>query len=198
VSAIHYAFDAQKREYDIDVAPGALAVTSLDMPWRRSWSQTSARGRGAFFNYDVHGVSGGMFADGPLRGYSGLFGGGVTVQGGTLTTNFVAQTGDPTRPGFALLDTTWQHDDVAHHATLQLGDAVSSGGTFGAELRYFGVGWSSNFDSDPNFVTSPPLALGGVSRVPSVVDLYVNNALTYSKDVPAGPFEINSLPTVNG
>src|SRR5207237_2991215 len=38
----------------------------------------------------------------------------------------------------------------------------------------------------------------GEAVVPSTVDLYVNDALRFSRDVPSGPFTITDLPIVSG
>lgn len=96
------------------------------------------------------------------------------------------------------LDTAWTVDDPAGMRSVRLGDAVSRGGVGGAPLRFGGIQLARNFAVQPGFVTIPLPSLSGSAAWPSVVDIYVNDALRGSREVPAGPFEIIEVPIVTG
>ena len=96
------------------------------------------------------------------------------------------------------LDTTYTHDFPSSLQTLNVGDAISDGGTWGNALRYGGVRWSRNFALRPDLLTTPLLSTAGTAAVPSTVDVFVNNQLVTSHELPAGPFVIDRLPAVTG
>ncbi len=96
------------------------------------------------------------------------------------------------------LDTTYTRDFPDVLETLNVGDTISDTGTWGYALRYAGVRWSRNFSLRPDLLTTPLLTTGGTATVPSTVDVFVNNQLVTSNQLPAGPFVIDRLPTVSG
>ncbi len=65
-------------------------------------------------------------------------------------------------------------------------------------MRYAGLRWSRNFGLRPDLLTTPLLATSGTATVPSTVDVFVNNQLVTSNQLPPGPFVIDRLPTVSG
>ncbi len=175
----------------ITVPPAVLDTTRLSAPPRRSTDITPAS-PGAFLNYQVFAQqingqnTGGAFAE------LGVFAGA-----GVLTNTTVARYGD----GFdqlVRLDTTYTRDFPATLETLNLGDAISDGGSWGNAVRYAGVRWSRNFGLRPDLLTTPLLTTAGTATVPSTVDVFVNNQLVTSSQLPPGPFIINRLPTVSG
>jgi spore coat protein U-like protein len=58
--------------------------------------------------------------------------------------------------------------------------------------------YSTNFATQPGYITFPSIASAGQAALPSTVDVFVNNALVAQKTVPPGPFSITNIPTVNG
>ena len=99
------------------------------------------------------------------------------------------------------LDTTYTRDFPDVLETLNVGDTISDSGTWGYALRYGGVQLGSG--TSPLrpwiFLTTPLLTTGGTAtQVPSTVDVFVNNQLVTSNQLPAGPFVIDRLPTVSG
>ncbi len=96
------------------------------------------------------------------------------------------------------LDTTWTYDRPAQLDSLRFGDAISRAGSWGRSLRFGGVQWATNFATQPGFIAFPLPGLSGDAALPSTVELYVNNALRMSRQVPSGPFSIQDLPVVTG
>ncbi|KPF70414.1 hypothetical protein IP84_01370 [beta proteobacterium AAP99] len=98
---------------------------------------------------------------------------------------------------FVRLETTYVRDLPEQLASLRVGDAIT-GANLTRPVRFGGVQFASNFATDPTLVTSPLLQFGASASLPSTVDVFVNNALTRSQSVPAGPFSISGIPTVSG
>ncbi|HET7773260.1 MAG TPA: fimbria/pilus outer membrane usher protein [Burkholderiaceae bacterium] len=95
------------------------------------------------------------------------------------------------------LETHFVRDFPEQLASLRVGDAISGAGLT-RPVRFGGLQFASNFATDPTLVTAPLLQLGGSATLPSTVDVFVNNALTRSQTVPAGPFSISGIPTISG
>jgi outer membrane usher protein len=76
--------------------------------------------------------------------------------------------------------------------------ATSVPGAWGRSVRFGGVQYSTNFATQPGYITFPSIASGGQAALPSTVDVFVNNALVAQKTVLPGPFSITNIPTVNG
>jgi len=174
---------------------GALDTTHLSSAQRQHPDVTPAS-PGAFLNYQLSAQQidgqniGGAFAE------LGLFAGA-----GVLTNTAVARYGGPAGAGdnsVVRLDSTFTRDFPDSLETLSVGDAISDGGSWGNAVRYAGVRWARNFGLRPDLLTTPLLATSGTATVPSTVDVFVNNQLVTSNQLPAGPFVIDRLPTVTG
>jgi outer membrane usher protein len=175
----------------ITVPPAWLDTTHLSAAMRRSPDITPAS-PGAFLNYQLSAQQiqgqniGGAFAE------LGVFAGA-----GVLTSTTVARYGNDDNQ-LVRLDTTYTRDFPATLETLNLGDDISDGGSWGNAVRYAGIRWSRNFGLRPDLLTTPLLATSGTATVPSTVDVFVNNQLVTSSQLPPGPFVIDRLPTVSG
>jgi outer membrane usher protein len=146
---------------------------------------------GAFLNYQlsaqqINGQNiGGAYAE------LGLFAGA-----GVITNTATARYGDDS--SVVRLETTYTRDFPASLDTLNVGDTISDGASWGNAVRFAGVRFSRNFGIRPDLLTTPLLATAGTATVPSTVDVFVNNQLVTSSQVPAGPFIVDRLPTVSG
>jgi outer membrane usher protein len=189
------AIDETLQRAVISAPPSALDTTHLSAAARQSPPVTPAS-PGAFLNYQLSAQringqdSGGAFSE--------L---GVFAAAGVVTNTAVARYGGADY-GYAnqlvRLDTTYTRDFPGALETLNVGDTISDGGSWGYALRYAGVRWSRNFSLRPDLLTTPLLTTGGTATVPSTVDVFVNNQLVTSSQLPAGPFVIDRLPTVSG
>jgi len=100
---------------------------------------------------------------------------------------------------FSRLGTTFFRDDEAQLTTLSLGDGVLSAGAGVPAVRYGGITWQSNFGLNPNFSTLETPAIFDAARLPSTLEFFLNDRRVGNPlAVPAGPFEISGLPTVDG
>jgi outer membrane usher protein len=174
----------------------ALDTTHLSAAERRSPDITQAS-PGAFLNYQLSAQqingenTGGAFAE------LGVFAGSGVLTN-TAVARYGAQDYGDTDQQVVRLDTTYTQNFPAALETLNLGDTISDGGSWGNAMRYAGVRWSRNFSLRPDLLTTPLLTTGGTATVPSTVDVFVNNQLVTSNQLPAGPFVIDRLPTVSG
>ena len=151
-----------------------------------------AGGTGAFLNYDLTA----QVADGETS-IAGAFEAGVFTRFGVGIASFVGRWAKGAAE-LVRLDTNWTIDDPARMRSVRIGDSVSRGGVGGLPLRFGGIQLARNFSVQPGFVTFPLPSLRGSAALPSIVDVYVNDVLSGSRDVPPGPFEISEIPIVTG
>lgn len=168
-------------EGSVDIVPGARGRPPPVKPTN-----------GGFFNYDLVGVygSGSAFA-------SGTFEGGFFTPFGVLVSSLLA-THEPEESRAARLETTFTSDFPQRHETLRIGDAATRPGAWGTAVRFGGIQYGTNFSTEPGLITFPTQAVRGQAVVPSIVDLYVNNALVASRRVDPGPFTITNIPFATG
>jgi outer membrane usher protein len=151
---------------------------------RRAGPPAAQIGRGAFVDYDLNAQRAGAFS---LA--SATLDGGTFVGGGLAEAQVAAYSAggrNYVRPEVA----SWSRDDLARHATLRLGDAYTSGGTFAQNLPFVGAQWGTNPVTQPLAVLQALPTFTGVAASPSVVQVYANGQLVASGSVPAGPFAI--------
>jgi outer membrane usher protein len=175
----------------ISAPPSAFETTHLNAAARQHPAVTPAA-LGAFLDYQV---SAQRIADETSGGVLGEL--GVFAGAGVLTNSMVGRY-DDTDEQLIRLDTTYTREFPDRLETVSVGDAISDPGSWGNALRFAGVRWSHDFTLRPDLVTTPLLTAGGTATVPSSVDVFVNNQLASSNQVPAGPFVVDRLPTVSG
>lgn len=185
---------------ELDEARQALSIYAESnslQPTRFSYMPDTAAeevvgGTGAFLNYDLSGE----IAHGERR-LGGAFEAGVFSKWGVGIATFIARSqGNGAK--VVRLDTNWTIDDPGRMRSLRIGDAVTRGGVGGTPLRFSGIQVARDFAVQPGFVTMPLPSLSGSAAVPSVVDVYVDDALRDSRSVRPGPFEITNVPIVTG
>lgn len=103
-----------------------------------------------------------------------------------------------TDPGVLRLDTTYTYADEEDLILYRAGDVISRGPDWSRPIRLGGLQAQRSFALRPDLVTQSLPSFSGSAAVPSTVDVYVNNAKAYSKDVGSGPFQINNLPVLTG
>ncbi len=185
------AFDAANMQGQVTLPaqafmPTQRATTAADAP------RATRSAPGAFVNYDMSAEQSGNRRQGGGFFELGLFG-----NQGVLTGTMVANV-EPERRHVARLDTTWTRDFPDRLATLRVGDSISSPGSWGRAVRFGGLQFGTNFNTQPMLVTTPLLAAQGEAVVPSTVDIFVNGRPIASESVPPGPFSIDHLPVLTG
>jgi outer membrane usher protein len=185
------AIDEVRQRAVISAPARAFETTTLAAADRQRPPVSSAS-PGAFLNYqlsaqDIQGTK----IEG---GYGEL---GVFSGAGVLTNSGIARD-DSGFERFVRLDTTFTRDFPDQLETLNVGDAISDPGSWGNAEHFAGFRFSRNFALRPDLLTTPLLTTAGTATVPSTVNVFVNNQLVSSNQVPAGPFVIDRLPTVTG
>ncbi|MBX3589207.1 MAG: fimbrial biogenesis outer membrane usher protein [Ramlibacter sp.] len=156
----------------------------------------------AFANFDLnltHTASRGAASTRELGALTEL---GIANRYGVLTSSFVGRnlaSNDPALPrSTRRLETTFTRDFPDSNLTLRLGDSTTRGGMGGRPTYFGGIQLSRNFALTPGFVSQPIPTLSGTSSAPSTVELYVNDVLRQTSNVPTGPFAIDNFPLLTG
>src|ERR1700761_2185281 len=130
-----------------------------------------------------------------LSTLSGLFETGFFSKYGLVTSRFVERefitSQTPVR-----LDTQFVREFPTHRAKLTIGDAVSSSGPWAEQVNFGGISWSTDFTSQPGFLSLSLPNVAGQASLPSTVDIYVNNVRTTGQSIDAGPFAIKDIPVI--
>ncbi len=159
---------------------------------RPTWRAVA--GRGGFLDYDLLFVTG----DELRSRLDALLELGLFDQIGVLISGFRAGDVANGERDFARLDTTFTRDFPGRRASLRLGDSLTEGGALGRPVRFGGIQWSTDFSTDPTFVTFPLPTIGGLASQPSVAEVFLNNTRRVTEEVPPGPFAIEDLPALTG
>jgi outer membrane usher protein len=96
------------------------------------------------------------------------------------------------------LETTFTKDFPGQNHTLRLGDSTTRAGVLGRNIYFGGIQYGSNYALTPGFWAQPLPVLSGLSAAPSTVDLYVNDVLRQTSNVPTGPFVVDNFPALTG
>lgn len=198
LNGVHVDYDA-KRQTVVVVAP--LALLRLDttelgaVTNRRSQASTSP---GALLNYNVYGNYGAhgantLSAFAELRAFNSW---------GVFSTTELAQhtdSGNGTLQNHTVrLDTTWTTSFPDELISLRIGDMLTDALSWTRSTRIGGIQIGTNFGLQPYLVTAPLPQFIGSATLPSDVQLYVNGLRQYSGQVPAGPFQLSTIPNISG
>lgn len=205
IPGLHYTVDSAAQELKITIPPANFLSNRISEA--RPLQAAPAASPGAFFNYDLltqrnslTQTTGSLTTTQRTRNSNGLFEVGLFNSWGVGTSTFRWENPIPvgTPRHVTRLDTAWIHEDPASMSRFQLGDNITSTGTWGRAVRFGGLQWRRDFDTQPGFITFPQPTLTGVAALPSTVDVYVNNARRSSTGVPVGPFQLNNVPVITG
>ena len=95
------------------------------------------------------------------------------------------------------LDSTWSLSFPERMLTLRVGDTLTGALPWSRATRIGGIQLARNFGLQPYRQTAPLPSFMGSATLPSQVELFVNGIRHYRGQVPAGPFELHTLPSVN-
>jgi outer membrane usher protein len=185
-------YDDATLTIEMDLPPDQFEATELQAA--RPTNLGAVAGRGGFFEYDLLFVSG----DELRTRLDSLLEMGMFDQVGVLISGFRAGDVANDERVFVRLDTTFTRDFPERRASLRLGDSLTEGGALGRPVRFGGIQWSTDFSTDPTFVTFPLPTIGGLAEQPSVAEVFLNNTRRVTEQVPPGPFAIENLPALTG
>jgi outer membrane usher protein len=173
-----------------------LDTTRLNAPQNAVPQASSAPG--LLLNYDLYGTrsggAGSLDASTELRAFTG----GAGVFSTTQLNRFGRQSGGDWRGDTVRLDSDWQLTFPESMLRLSVGDATTGALDWTRATHFAGVQIGRDFALQPYRITAPLPAFFGEATVPSTVDLYVGGMRQYSGQVPPGPFQLTTIPTITG
>ena len=195
-------FNPAEQSLQLNFSAAAFATTRLGQPEAERPAVTRPLTT-VFANYDL------SYQRSDLRGLSAtddvgaLTELGISGSAGVLTNtsvirNIANDPGAAYAPGWRRLETTFTRDFPERNASLRLGDSTTRTGAWGRSVYFGGIQWGTNFSLSPGYITQPIPTIGGQSRAPSTVELYINDALRQTSQVPTGPFTIDNFPQITG
>jgi outer membrane usher protein len=197
VRGLSWAYDEAKQAIALTVPAAMLAPSTIELGGAGHPTDLSRLRpiRGLLMNYGLYGATGGgqsmLTGNGELLAMSGV---------GTLSTTgqFTTEPQHGIGHRAVRLDSAWQLVDAAAIRSYTVGDFVSNALSWTSSLRLAGIQVQSAFEQRTDLVTSALPQLSGSVALPSTLDLYVNNIKTFSGQIPAGPFDLQSLPSITG
>ena len=185
-------FDTASQTLDIQFSASAFELFQLT-PESSISSEAYRTSSGLFVNYDL------LWEQNPAGLRQSLFSElGAAAGPGVLTSSHAyLRLGDADT--HLRLDTTYTIDRPGDRASWRIGDTISRPGSLlGRPVRFGGLQYSTNFLTQPGLVITPMTTLGGQAALPSTLDLYVNNVMQSSRQIPPGPFSLSTAPIVAG
>ncbi|HVV97759.1 MAG TPA: fimbria/pilus outer membrane usher protein [Rhodanobacteraceae bacterium] len=195
---VTYRYDESRQRIEITATGDAVDQTRtvLNAPPDRIPEPSSSMGM--LLNYDLYGArddqgSNSLSTYAEWRAF-GAFG----VVSNTWLARLDDASGSGTHAESARLDTTWTRSFVDSTSVLRVGDSITGNLPWSRATRFGGIQLQRDFALQPDLVTFPIPQFLGQAAVPSTVELYVNGLRRYSGETPAGPFQLGTVPIVNG
>ena len=185
-------FDTASQTLDIQFSASAFQLLRL-APETPAPAETYRKSSGLFVNYDL------LWEQNPAGLRQSLFSElGAAAGPGVLTSSHAYfRLGDVDT--HLRLDTTYTTDRPSDRASWRIGDTISRPGSLlGRPVRFGGLQYATNFLTQPGLVITPMTTIGGQAALPSTLDLYVNNVMQSSRQIPPGPFSLSTAPIVTG
>lgn len=195
---VQVAFDMAMQTVALEAPLSLLSLEATMLDARHVDSPPASNSPGLLANYNLYG-SHDDFADN-LTGFLELraFGGRAGVFSNSLSTRTYRHQGEAWRGQTVRLDSSWQWSFQDRMTTLTVGDTFTGNLAWTRTIRLGGIRLGRDFALQPYRITSPLPVFGGEVAVPSEVELFINGVRQYSGEVPVGPFQINSFPSING
>ena len=189
LAGLSYNFDESNQVLTIDASPNLFDPTLLNGT-ETDFSEPTLKSAGGFLNYDLsaNNAQGHIKASGQLE--LGAFSDLGVGQARILLQDIQRHT------SAIRLYTTWTRDKPKQVASMRFGDAISGMSSWGGTVRFGGLQWATNFSMQPGYITFPQPSMSGEVALPSTVDLYVDDNLRMSQELPSGPFSIQDLPVM--
>ena len=190
-------FDSASQRVQLQASLALLDLPTTTLGPREQAGPAASASPGLLLNYDLYatqgrGASTGLHAFTELRAFSGQ-----SVFSTTALAQQARQSGQGWSGHAVRLDSTWSRSLPDQMVTLRLGDTLTSALPWSRATRIGGIQLARNFALQPYRSTAPIPAFMGEATTPSQVELFVNGMRQYSGQVPAGPFQLNTLPSVN-
>ena len=198
LSGVSVDYDTERQRVAIQAPLQLLDLKTalLNTPENAVPDATSSPG--LLLNYDVYGTRGNdigsLNAAAELRAFAGRAG----VFSNTAISRIYEIPGDGWHTDSVRLDSNWRLSFPDSMVQVTTGDTTTGSLSWTRATHIGGVQVARDFALQPYRLTAPLPAFFGEATVPSAVDLYVNGIRQYSGHVPPGPFQLTTIPTING
>ncbi|MEO3990267.1 fimbria/pilus outer membrane usher protein [Pseudocitrobacter cyperus] len=197
IPQLNVDYDIQQQTLTLTAPLSALALDTTKLGREDAEHPQASVSRGLLLNYDIYAAQGDkawLNTWSELRAFNSA---------GVLSSTQLSQNSTDNREGyqsngFTRLDTSWRSSFPDKMLYLSLGDTLTSALPWSRSTRIAGLQIGTDFSLQPYQPTTPLPAFFGSATLPSSVELYVNGVRNYNGNVPAGNFEINTLPNING
>lgn len=193
--------NAADQSMDIKFQAGAFAATRVTQTPTERPKQSPAL-PAAFLNYDLSYTASDVRGIDTRKDLGALMELGFSGSLGVLTSSHVGRnlTGEDesSNRSFRRLETTFARDFPENNLSLRVGDTATRQGMWGRSTYFGGIQFGRNFALSPGFITQPVPTIAGQSTSPSTVELYINDSLRQTSQVPTGPFVIDNFPLLTG
>ncbi len=194
ISQLHVDYNKQLQTLALTVPLSELDLAPAQINPPAEAAPMVSSTRGALLNYDIYAEQGdkssvNTFSE--LRAFNGS---------GVLSTTQLTQYSTETDADntFNRLDTSWRSSFPEKMLALTVGDTLTSSLAGSRPTRIGGIQIGTDFGLQPYMPTTPLPAYLGSATLPSNVELYVDGVRYYNGEVPAGSFQINTMPNISG
>jgi outer membrane usher protein len=198
LAGVSYRYDESRQRIEITASGDAIDQTRVVLNAPAVEIPRPSASMGMLLNYDLYAArdddgSNSLSTFAEWRAF-GAF--------GVVSNTWLARLDDASGGGAdadsTRLDTTWTRSFVDSTSVLRVGDSITGSLPWSRATRFGGIQLQRDFALQPDLVTFPIPQFLGQAAVPSTVELYVNGLRRYSGETPAGPFELGTVPIVNG
>jgi outer membrane usher protein len=195
---VQVRYDAANQSVAVDAPGDVLRLPTTVVDTSPMVPPKATASPGLLLNYDLYGTQGrnnatSLNALAELRAFSG-----DSVLSHTMMSRAARIGGEAWKHDSVRLDTTWSRSFPDEMLTLRVGDTTTAALPWSRSTRIGGIQLSRNFALQPYRTTTPLPAFLGSAALPSQVELYINGVRQYTGQVPAGPFRLNTVPSING
>ena len=202
LAGVKVNYDARQQTVSIIAPLSMLNLTTTVLNNRSDKRSQASASPGVLLNYNLYGTqtenhTTSLSAYSELRAFNSL---GVFSSSALSTMNHTANNSDGANwtNNTVRLDTSLTRSFPDRLITVRMGDMLTGALSWTRSTRLGGVQIGTNFDLQPYLATTPLPSFFGSATLPSAVELYVNGLKQYSGNVPAGPFELNTAPSISG
>jgi outer membrane usher protein len=197
LSGVQVHYDREQQSVTLQAPLEMLRLDTQMIDTRAMRVPKASASPGLLLNYNVYGTQTTQGND-SVSAYTELraFNAAGVLSSTALTQS--ARTNGHWRTHSVRLDSTWSLSFPESMVTVNVGDTLTGATSWSRATRIGGIQIGSNFALQPYNVTTPLPEFFGSATLPSQVQLYINGMKQYSGKVPAGPFQLNAVPGING
>lgn len=197
IAQLTVRYDVQQQTLTLTAPLSALNLETTEVGMPQAAHPTARVSRGVLLNYDLYAAQDDKTR---VNTYTELraFNAAGVLSSTQLSRNTTDDTQGYQSNAFTRLDTRWRSAFPEQMLFVTAGDTLTSALPWSRSTRIAGLQIGTDFSLQPYQPTTPLPSFFGSATLPSSVELYVNGVKNYDGNVPAGNFEINTQPNING